>query len=174
MRRWEWRRAHAAQMGHKGRAGNSRGATEATNGETMICSRAGCGALVDRGAAYRQALARYKAHTGRRWCHWRESKLRWQQQQAWPYAAGDGCSSALCSMSHVPCDHREGQQRKAEELRDGKRSLIVWPTDVKDRKILVYDRDTVQRECARVEDAPATQHATPTRAERAAKRSKRE
>ena len=171
-RRWEWNRAHATEKGPKGHAGNSREATHRTNGETMVCKRPGCGALVDRGVMHRQAVKRYQARTGVKWKHWRDSKLAWHEQPGWPYAAGDGCSGEACSAQYNPTAHRESQDQKVDELRTGKRTLIAWLDHAKDRRVLEYDADTVKRVCNRVEreECGRPQYATPTRAQRAARR----
>ena len=150
--RWEADRARHHPQGRppKGLAGRSRAATQETNGETLRCMREGCGALVDRGRAYRDAIARYRTDTGLRWMHWRDGRYTWNQQPEWQYVTGDGCGSPLCSARHRPAVFYPRQIERAELLREGKRTLITWPDSVKDRHILKYDAATTERVCREV------------------------
>ena len=81
---------------------------------TMVCSQAGCAALVDLRSAKAAAT--------------RAGRL--------DFEAGDGCASRACSRSH---HWRSGrftteQAKMARLLREGQRRLIAWPRDGDDKR----------------------------------------
>jgi hypothetical protein len=107
---------------HKQRcgAGNAAGTREALcrwNTLSMVCSRPGCGAIVDHKVARRQAKQAGRVH----------------------FEHGDGCAGpAPCSDDHRAARFAKRQRAYAEQLETGERLLIRWPADREDRDIWYY------------------------------------
>ena len=106
--RWAAARArhHPHGRPRKGRSLGTQQARAEALGKTVMCMRAGCGAMVHLNAARRAAHA-----AGRNF-----------------FVAGDGCASRSCTRTHAqPARFRRRQEQMAAALLSGKRALVMWP-----------------------------------------------
>ena len=107
--RWAESRRRHHPYGSRAKPGRARGTTlalAAAQGHTLVCMRAGCSALVHLQSARRQARDAGRASL----------------------IIGDGCASASCTRGRLqPGRFAQRQMDMAEALRDGSRTLVLWP-----------------------------------------------
>ena len=114
--RWDQARARSrAVFVGRGNAPGSRAVRRTTNSLTYICNRAGCRALVDRGAARREALRAKRVN----------------------FMPGDGCASQTCARARFRA--RRFAQRQLDmrmQVASGARIIVRWPETIADRSIV--------------------------------------
>ena len=110
---WAERRARFwyGRYPHPGTAQSTQNALKAAHGQTLLCMEPECRAIVDLQSARAVAHA-----AGRR-----------------TFQPGDGCASRRCSRKHWRGRFRQQQLKMATALRDGSRTLVLWPPTTQGR-----------------------------------------
>ena len=110
---WEARRAcwRWGRYPPPGTAESTQNALKAAHGQTLLCMEPECRAIVDLQSARAVAHA-----AGRR-----------------TFQPGDGCASRRCSRKHWRGRFRQQQLKMATALRDGSRTLVLWPPTTQGR-----------------------------------------
>ena len=96
---------------HRGRGKNPNSVVyglAAAARSVYVCRRDGCSALVDAGRARAAAMAAQRAY----------------------FARGDGCASRTCAKRCRPATFGIRQQRMADALEQGARTLRDWPEGI--------------------------------------------
>ena len=107
----------------RGNAPGSEASRQRARTFTLVCSRAGCAALVNR------ARARQHAHAAGRIT----------------FLPGDGCAGRLCSRDFRPKRFARAQRDAAAAIESGERLLICWQRDIRDREVWVQSEGATRR-----------------------------
>ena len=110
----------------RGNAPGSEASRQRARTLTLVCTRVGCSALVNR------ARARQHAHAAGRTS----------------FLPGDGCASRLCSRDFRPKRFGRAQRRVAAAVESGERLLICWQSDVRDHDVWVRPAAVAHRAAA--------------------------
>lgn len=110
---WEERRAcwRQGRYPRPGTAESTMAALRAAHAQTLLCRVPECRSLVDLQSARRGAHA-----AGRR-----------------SFQPGDGCANRCCSAKHWRGRFRQQQSKMAAALKDGSRTLVLWPESTEGR-----------------------------------------
>ena len=106
----------------RGRAPGSEASRQRARTLTLVCSRAGCSALVNRARARQHAHASGRAH----------------------FLPGDGCASRLCSHSYRPSRFARMQRRTAAAVTRGERLLMCWQSNIHDSDVWIQPVNAVR------------------------------